>query len=62
MNLIIKKDNVQFDSTAPRRRVEQSHEHNRGARLISMGGEARAIEVSCECGEKFVIELEFEQT
>lgn len=60
MNLIIKKNDVQYDSTGPRRRVEFGHAHERGARLISVAGEARAIEVSCDCGEKFVIELEYE--
>lgn len=60
MNLIIKKDQVQYETHAARRPSTQASKHSRQARLITAGGEARAIEVCCECGEQFVIELEFE--
>lgn len=61
MNLIIKRDSVQYDAHTPRRPVSAGHAHERGARLISIAGTPRAIEVSCSCGEEFVIELEFEE-
>jgi len=60
MNLIIKKDKVHYESPAVHRRTAPAHTHERGARLVTIAGVARAIEVSCECGETFVIELEFE--
>jgi len=61
MNLIIKKDNVQYESQAVRRPAHSGSDHTRSARLIRAGGEPRAIEVHCTCGEQFVIELEFEE-
>jgi len=61
MNLIIKKDKVQYETHAARRPVHTGGDHARSARLIRAGGEPRAIEVHCACGEQFVIELEFEE-
>lgn len=61
MNLIIKKDNVQYQVQSKRRAGAEAHSHQRHARLILAGGEPRAIEVCCNCGEQFVIELEFEE-
>jgi hypothetical protein len=61
MNLIIKKDKVRTSGEAPTRYTDAGHQHQRGARLVSVAGVPRAIEVSCKCGENFVIELEFEE-
>ena len=61
MHLIIKKDKVQYESHAVRRPSHSGSDHTRAARLIRAGGEPRAIEVHCTCGEQFVIELEFEE-
>ena len=61
MNLIIKKDKVRTSGEAPLKYTSANHEHTRGARLVSVAGVPRAIEVSCKCGESFVIELEFEE-
>lgn len=61
MNLIIKKDKVRCDASAPVRYADTGHTHERGARLVTVAGVPRAIEVSCRCGENFVIELSFEE-
>jgi len=61
MNLIIKKDKVQYDDAAQARYMDPGHSHERGARLVTIAGVPRAIEVSCKCGENFVIELDFEE-
>lgn len=61
MNLIIKKDQVQFATDKQRRPAPSQTKHKRQAQLIMAGGEPRAIEVCCDCGEQFVIELDFEE-
>lgn len=61
MSPIYKRDRVQFDAERPR----ESHAHAtssapvKAARLIEIGGVVRAIEVTCTCGERTVVELEF---
>lgn len=62
MNLIIKKNKVSYDSAPQAQHAESGHLHERGAKLVTVAGVPRAIEVSCKCGENFVIELTFEET
>ena len=62
MNLIIKKSQVSYDSAPQARHSEAGHQHERGAKLVTVAGVPRAIEVSCKCGESFVIELTFEES
>lgn len=63
MNLIIKKDKVQYEAQPERRPMGSApgHAHGRSARLVTINGAPRAIEVSCLCGEVFVVELTFEE-
>ena len=35
-------------------------EHERGVRLIRVDGRAHSIELTCDCGQVSVIELEYE--
>jgi len=41
--------------TAPKRALQKS------ARLVHVDGVARAVEVSCSCGDVHLIELDFEE-
>ena len=57
---IIKKEHVSIAApgqSVPRRRPG----HAKAAILLRVDGEVRAIEVSCSCGEKMVVELDYEQ-
>ncbi len=57
---IIKKEQVSIAApgqTIARRRPG----HAKAANLLRVDGEVRAIEVTCSCGEKMVIELDYEQ-
>jgi len=56
---IIKKEHVALATSeqAPRRR----RGHAKVASLLRVAGEVRAIEVTCSCGEKLVVELDYEQ-
>jgi len=60
MSPIIKKEQVSIatpEQTLTRRR----RGHAKAANLLRVDGQVRAIEVSCSCGEKMVIELDYEQ-
>ena len=60
MSPIIKKEQVSIaapEQTPTRRR----RGHAKAANLLRVDGQVRAIEVSCSCGEKMVIELDYEQ-
>lgn len=60
---IIKHTLVQLGAPAPARGTNASKERPHGrkdARIIQIDGEVRAIEVTCACGDKTVVELQFD--
>ncbi|MDF1800003.1 MAG: hypothetical protein P1V81_12565 [Planctomycetota bacterium] len=67
MNSIIKKSQVQYEGHQVRGlanlagRGSLGCESERSLRLVEVSGVARAIEVSCSCGDTFMIELEYEE-
>lgn len=60
MSPIIKRDHVTL-TTAEQAPARPRRGHARAANLLSVDGQVRAIEVSCTCGEKLVVELDYEQ-
>jgi hypothetical protein len=60
---VLKRDHVVVES-GPRRPHAAAPTHGtaaaKSARLIVVGGEVRGIEFTCDCGERSVIELEFD--
>ncbi|MFT5284433.1 MAG: hypothetical protein ACI8TQ_000589 [Planctomycetota bacterium] len=57
---IIKKDHVEL-MTAGQAPAVRRRGHAKVATLLEIEGDVRAIEVQCTCGEKHVIELEYDQ-
>ncbi|MBI5365143.1 MAG: hypothetical protein HZA53_18340 [Planctomycetes bacterium] len=60
---IIKHTLVKLGAPAPTRGSSASKDRQHGrkdARVIQVDGEARAIEITCACGEKTVVELVFD--
>jgi hypothetical protein len=56
---IIKKSRVKLDEH-PEQRCASAREARKSARLLEEEGLVRAVEVTCRCGEKTVIELEYD--
>ena len=70
MRSIIKAAQVQLeghdvnnfsDTGAASAPAKRARAVQKSARLIEIGGVARAVEVTCACGEVHLIELEFEE-
>ncbi|MCP4808895.1 MAG: hypothetical protein GY884_26470 [Proteobacteria bacterium] len=65
MNSIIKKSQVQYQGSEVRglpslgNRTTAGHE--RSLRVVEVAGVPRAIEVTCNCGDTFMIELDYEE-
>ena len=67
MNSIIKKSKVRYEGhevrglsqldTGPGAR----HDATRTLRVVEVAGLPRAIEVTCSCGDTFMIELDYEE-
>ncbi len=61
---IIKREFVDFESHA-RPGTRHTHTSERGptknARLIEVGGVVRGVEFTCACGERSVIEIEYDR-
>lgn len=60
---IIKHTLVKLASPASARGANPARERphaRKEARLVQIDGEARAIEITCACGEKTVVELVFD--
>lgn len=64
MSPIYKRDRVELESQRHRGGATHAHASDaapaRSARLIEIGGVVRAIEFTCACGERTVLELEFD--
>jgi hypothetical protein len=59
---IIKKELVRLaeaGAPTPQQAAARPARHAKGVQLLRVGGRVRALELSCSCGERSVIELEY---
>jgi len=67
MKSIIKKTQVQFEGHEVGGLAQLAggssggHDAARSLRIVEVGGVPRAIEVTCSCGDTFMIELDYEE-
>ena len=66
MNSIIKKSKVRFEGHQVGGLSQLTgrtggHDAARSLRVVEVAGVPRAIEVTCSCGDTFMIELDYEE-
>ncbi len=65
MNSIIKKSQVSYQGHEVRGLNQLASRttpgHDRSLRVVEVSGVPRAIEVTCACGDTFMIELDYEE-
>lgn len=66
MQSIVKKERVHFAGEAApaaggeRHKIREAARGAKSVRLLRIDGAARALEVTCSCGERTVVELDYE--